>query len=45
MTDEINLSRSIWDDLTESVSYIREQFATNKIRLVKDEGITSLLSH
>jgi hypothetical protein len=37
MTDDFDLSRSIWDDLTESVSYIREQFATNKIRLVKDE--------
>lgn len=43
MTDEIDLSRSIWDDLTDSVSYIREQFATNKIRLVKNEGITRAL--
>ena len=43
MNDEIDLSLGIWDDLTDSVSYIREQFTINKIQLVKNEGITRAL--
>ncbi|MGA3106492.1 MAG: hypothetical protein ABSD53_18580 [Terriglobales bacterium] len=43
MTDGGHLSRSIWDELTEAVAYIREQFAANKIHLVKDEGIAKAL--
>jgi hypothetical protein len=43
MTNESDISQGIWDDLIECVTYIREQFAANKIRLVKDEGITKAL--
>jgi hypothetical protein len=43
MSNESELPQSIWDDLTESVAYIRYQFAVNKIRLVKDQGITRAL--
>jgi len=38
-----HLSRNVWDELTDAVAYIREQFAANKIRLAKDEGITKAL--
>jgi hypothetical protein len=43
MIDGNHTPRSIWDELTDAVAYIREQFAANKIRLVKDEGITKAL--
>jgi hypothetical protein len=43
VTNESELAQNIWDDLTESVAYIRDQFATNKIPLVKDQGITRAL--
>jgi len=43
MTNDSNLSKNNWDDLTESVNFIRDQFATNKIRLVEDQGITRAL--
>ena len=43
MTNGGNLSRTVWDELAEAVVYIREQFAANKIRLVKGEGITKAL--
>jgi len=39
----MNSTRSIWDELDEAVSYIRDQFQVNKIRLERDEEITKAL--
>jgi hypothetical protein len=43
MTDGDHVSLRVWDELTDAVASIREQFAANNIRLVKDEGITKAL--